>query len=374
MGTGQITITFGFYASHCFKIYDLSYLFVFVASEPSRDFEGVVSEVHFGHSSHRQDDTLYPLANLFIDRAGFRLILLATALIRGFVMPRVINEKRRITNIPIGNGEFISGVRDNPKPSDQSSKNEFLAPEIKPLRYTPSLICDPTLESLRPERDRRHKTIQSGTNAKQLGYNDEFCTNADMLNHETIMNPVENSWFSSRLPGQQSRPEQERLSIPQSLLDGKDQFYPQDELSRIKERNRRFANVDANSFNNAEPYFGVLQRQPPHMILQSPPMMPMLPTSQCYYPSYPLPSKWEPQNELQILNDGLDETRKAVRPYVPQLSQVDPRKSDVGGEENLAEDVLQAIRPILTVEGSPRLHGHCMHSELIEAGQTCPLQ
>eukprot|EP00095_Tigriopus_kingsejongensis_P004828 maker-scaffold1088_size63410-snap-gene-0.16 protein:Tk04828 transcript:maker-scaffold1088_size63410-snap-gene-0.16-mRNA-1 annotation:"hypothetical protein" len=48
--------------------------------------------------------------------------------------------------------------------------------------------------------------------------------------------------------------------------------------------------------------------------------------------------------------------------------------NNVGGEENLAEGVPRAIRPILTVEGSPRLHGHCMHSELIEAGQTCPLQ
>eukprot|EP00095_Tigriopus_kingsejongensis_P011749 maker-scaffold833_size90787-snap-gene-0.12 protein:Tk11749 transcript:maker-scaffold833_size90787-snap-gene-0.12-mRNA-1 annotation:"putative uncharacterized protein" len=38
-----------------------------------------------------------------------------------------------------------------------------------------------------------------------------------------------------------------------------------------------------------------------------------------------------------------------------------PRK-DVGGEENLAEGVPRAIRPILTVEGSPRLHGHCMHT------------
>eukprot|EP00095_Tigriopus_kingsejongensis_P008063 maker-scaffold1786_size28077-snap-gene-0.3 protein:Tk08063 transcript:maker-scaffold1786_size28077-snap-gene-0.3-mRNA-1 annotation:"PREDICTED: uncharacterized protein LOC103497257 isoform X1" len=50
-----------------------------------------------------------------------------------------------------------------------------------------------------------------------------------------------------------------------------------------------------------------------------------------------------------------------------------PRR-DVGGEENQAECVPRAIRPILSVEGSPRLHGHCMHSELIEAGQNCPLQ
>eukprot|EP00095_Tigriopus_kingsejongensis_P008073 maker-scaffold1483_size38903-snap-gene-0.10 protein:Tk08073 transcript:maker-scaffold1483_size38903-snap-gene-0.10-mRNA-1 annotation:"hypothetical protein" len=49
-------------------------------------------------------------------------------------------------------------------------------------------------------------------------------------------------------------------------------------------------------------------------------------------------------------------------------------RTDVGGEENLSQGVPRAIRPILTVEGSPRLHGHCMHSELIEAGQTCPLQ
>eukprot|EP00095_Tigriopus_kingsejongensis_P009456 snap_masked-scaffold197_size267318-processed-gene-1.12 protein:Tk09456 transcript:snap_masked-scaffold197_size267318-processed-gene-1.12-mRNA-1 annotation:"hypothetical protein DAPPUDRAFT_198799" len=49
-------------------------------------------------------------------------------------------------------------------------------------------------------------------------------------------------------------------------------------------------------------------------------------------------------------------------------------RSGVGGEENLAEGVPRTIWPILTVEGSPRLHGHGMHSELIEAGQTCPLQ
>eukprot|EP00095_Tigriopus_kingsejongensis_P001255 maker-scaffold374_size191929-snap-gene-0.34 protein:Tk01255 transcript:maker-scaffold374_size191929-snap-gene-0.34-mRNA-1 annotation:"mical" len=55
-----------------------------------------------------------------------------------------------------------------------------------------------------------------------------------------------------------------------------------------------------------------------------------------------------------------------------QLPQ-NTKMNDVGGEENLAEDVPRAIRLILTVEGSPRLHGHCMHSELIEAGQTCPM-
>eukprot|EP00095_Tigriopus_kingsejongensis_P002294 maker-scaffold400_size182785-snap-gene-0.24 protein:Tk02294 transcript:maker-scaffold400_size182785-snap-gene-0.24-mRNA-1 annotation:"endonuclease exonuclease phosphatase family protein" len=46
---------------------------------------------------------------------------------------------------------------------------------------------------------------------------------------------------------------------------------------------------------------------------------------------------------------------------------------DVGGEENLAEGVPRAIRPIVTVEGSS-LHGHGMDRELIEAGQACLLQ
>eukprot|EP00095_Tigriopus_kingsejongensis_P004738 snap_masked-scaffold719_size106944-processed-gene-0.9 protein:Tk04738 transcript:snap_masked-scaffold719_size106944-processed-gene-0.9-mRNA-1 annotation:"dna polymerase" len=36
-------------------------------------------------------------------------------------------------------------------------------------------------------------------------------------------------------------------------------------------------------------------------------------------------------------------------------------RSDVGGEENLAKGVPRAIRPILTVEGSPRLHGYSIH-------------
>eukprot|EP00095_Tigriopus_kingsejongensis_P010683 maker-scaffold261_size233860-snap-gene-1.24 protein:Tk10683 transcript:maker-scaffold261_size233860-snap-gene-1.24-mRNA-1 annotation:"pdz and lim domain protein 3" len=56
------------------------------------------------------------------------------------------------------------------------------------------------------------------------------------------------------------------------------------------------------------------------------------------------------------------------------LRQAGRPRSDVGGEENLVEGVPRAIRPILTVEGSPHLHGHCMHSELIEAGRTCPPQ
>eukprot|EP00095_Tigriopus_kingsejongensis_P008061 maker-scaffold1289_size50518-snap-gene-0.8 protein:Tk08061 transcript:maker-scaffold1289_size50518-snap-gene-0.8-mRNA-1 annotation:"argonaute 3 protein" len=58
----------------------------------------------------------------------------------------------------------------------------------------------------------------------------------------------------------------------------------------------------------------------------------------------------------------------------PAASDAGRPRGDVGGEEKLAKGFPRAIRPILAVEGSPRLHGHGMDRELIEAGQTCPLQ
>ena len=79
---------------------------------------------------------------------------------------------RRMTNVPIGSGEFVQGIRRNPM--DEIRGVSPLAGDaievprsVRPLRYTPGLSCDAHLENLRPERDPRHPPIQGGENWKR---------------------------------------------------------------------------------------------------------------------------------------------------------------------------------------------------------------
>ena len=57
-------------------------------------------------------------------------------------MPHVTTSNRRMTNIPIGNGEYVQGIRKNSNnngPDSGSSVPDFKtgAPTGRPLRYTP---------------------------------------------------------------------------------------------------------------------------------------------------------------------------------------------------------------------------------------------
>eukprot|EP00095_Tigriopus_kingsejongensis_P011681 snap_masked-scaffold59_size442576-processed-gene-3.22 protein:Tk11681 transcript:snap_masked-scaffold59_size442576-processed-gene-3.22-mRNA-1 annotation:"hypothetical protein DAPPUDRAFT_113293" len=95
-----------------------------------------------------------------------------------------------------------------------------------------------------------------------------------------------------------------------------------------------------------------------------------LPSGRCLWRNRRFIRVSTPEDHKQTTNE--ERNREPPESPEPNLRR-SKRVRNVGGEENLAKDVPRAIRPILIVEGLPRLHGHCMHSELIEVGQTCPL-
>ncbi len=72
---------------------------------------------------------------------------------------------RKLTNVNLGNGEYVMGIRKQPA-DDFNPGGVVLAgdamekPHTRPLRYTPGLRCDAHLESLRPERDGKHPALQ----------------------------------------------------------------------------------------------------------------------------------------------------------------------------------------------------------------------
>ena len=87
-------------------------------------------------------------------------------------MPHVTVNNRRMTNVPVGGGEFVQGIRRNPideirGPSPLAGDCIEFPRSVRPLRYTPGLSCDQQLESLRPERDPKHPPMQGGDNWKR---------------------------------------------------------------------------------------------------------------------------------------------------------------------------------------------------------------
>ncbi len=100
---------------------------------------------------------------------------------------------------------------------------------------------------------------------------------------EPIPDPIEDPWYASRLPDQ-TMMSYDRLAAPAATygypelpLSGPyGTMYPQDELSRIKMRNRRFMNACAQDM-----YMGNMQMGP---MMQAPPMMQQMwgpPTLDC---------------------------------------------------------------------------------------------
>ena len=151
-----------------------------------------------------------------------------------------------MTNIKIGNGDYVQGIRrTEADPSGQSGIPDFSSPPAhKPLRYTPGkganpdipkrdwiwmeyfilscisgLNCDAHLESLRPIRDPAHPAFPSGDQWKKKlipppnSFEGSF-VDADMQQFRPSPNvPVEaDPWYTSRVPESQYFPANERLN------------------------------------------------------------------------------------------------------------------------------------------------------------------
>jgi hypothetical protein len=273
-------------------------------------------------------------------------------------MPHVTVHNRRMTNVPIGSGEFVQGIRRNP--IDELRGVSPLAGDaiefprsVRPLRYTPGLSCDAHLENLRPERDPKHPPMQGGDNWKRKliqapqTYDGSF-NDADMqmFRPVPVQNPCEDPWYATRLP-EQSMAAFDRLAMPAACYNDLSmgpyyQMHPQDELSRIKMRNRRYVNACAqeNSLMNV-PMFG------------GGPFMRGMPMNAPMGPSSTLDYEMA-QDELAMLDQELNMTRRSTRPFIPVNSpnyfQLQRQVQDM---EQPIETPRRVLEPPTSVEQLP---------------------
>jgi hypothetical protein len=221
----------------------------------------------------------------------------------------------------------------------QFAPNPQLMP---PLRYTPGLNCDPHLESLRPERNSKHPPIQGNDQwRKKLcpvpnTYDGSFA-DADIQAFRppgSAPNPLDDTWLTSRLPEGQS-PGIDRLAMPMgTAIDANPygQMYPQDELSRIKMRNRRFMNAAGGSC--AQEYMSA-----PMMMMGPPPQQQMMMMGGWGAPPPQPPSTMD---ELAFMNAELNATRRRTGPSLPVGS---PDYYDVQRQATLLEQPMQFVKP-----------------------------
>jgi len=257
-------------------------------------------------------------------------------------MPQVTLNNRRMTNIQLKNGDTVQGIRRNKDLGLEDMEPKAYEPPqpTRALRYTPGLKCDAALEALRPERDMKHQPLQGGEQwRKKLiqhpqTYEGSFA-DADMqkFRPNPMPSPMEDPWFCSRLPDQQFM--EPNMMAQQPAMDmGYNSVYPQDELSRIKMRNRRFAQSCAMEGMQGmqapqQQYF----QQPPQQMWRGP------------YQQAPPPMAYPPQmteemmmsslsDELSNIETDLNMTRRATRPFVPTS---DPAYFDLQRQVNLLE-------------------------------------
>jgi len=240
----------------------------------------------------------------------------------GLEMPHVTVNNHRMTNVQLPGGEVIQGIRRNNDLGIDGSpqKAAFECPNpIRPLRYTPGLKCDSALEALRPEREMKHQPLQGGDQWRRKliqvpsTYDGSFA-DADMQQFRPYPNPspMEDPWYCSRLPeqgmGQQMQMQQGGMDLgPYSTA------YPQDELSRIKMRNRRFqqsCSMDGMQGGYCAPGPAPAWRGP----VLTPPAAPAI-TEDMMMGGYDM------QDDLAMLDQELNMTRRATRPFVPTNDQ-----------------------------------------------------
>jgi len=259
---------------------------------------------------------------------------------QGPEMPSYTVGNRRITNVPVaGSGEYIQGIRKNTDLGIEdftqgapASADYDMAP-VRPLRYTPGLKCDAHLESLRPSRDPRNQPIQGGDQWKKKliqhpqTYEGSFA-DADMQKFRPTpnANPMEDPWYTSRLPDPTMCPV-DRLSMPINYggvpygpeAGPYNTWYPQDELSMIKMRNRRYQNAvmgQMMSLNGNLP--GGYYPYPQQGMMMGGPGMPMnVPIGPAPPPPPQMFDYEQAADELATLDQELNMTRRTTKPFVP---------------------------------------------------------
>jgi len=204
--------------------------------------------------------------------------------------PRVTVNNKRMTNIQLPGGEVVQGIRANKDLGyDGAPEPSFEAPlPLKPLRYNPGLKCDPALEAMRPERNPRHQTLGAGDRRLPGPQTMEQMPMVEGPPMEPMMPPQ----YAPMMP----------MMAPMPYAEP----YPTDLLSQIKMRNRRFQQSCA--MEGMAPMRGPMGPPPPPMMMQPPQM-----TEEMM-----MMGGGGMQDELSLIEQDLNMTRRATRPFIPQ--------------------------------------------------------
>merc|ERR1719341_2996900 len=227
--------------------------------------------------------------------------------------PRVTVNNHRMTNVQLPGGQVVQGIRRN---NDLGYENQ------PPVPYESE-------QAMRPERSMKHPALQGGDQWKKKliqhpqTYEGSFA-DADMQQFRPYPNPnpMDDPWVQSRLPDQPMGGMQMQMQ---------DAYAANDELTRIKMRNRRFQqSVAADQGLYGPPMPPAQLRGQPWMQQGPPPMPPPMEMGgMC--------------DELAMIDQDLNMTRRATRPFVPQA---DPAFNDLQRQVQLLETLPAApIRP-----------------------------
>merc|ERR1712088_1036680 len=171
--------------------------------------------------------------------------------------PRVTVNNHRMTNVQLPGGQVVQGIRRN---NDLGYENQ------PPVPYESE-------EAMRPERSMKHPALQGGDQWKKKliqhpqTYEGSFA-DADMQQFRPYPNPnpMDDPWVQSRLPDQPMGGMQMQMQ---------DAYAANDELTRIKMRNRRFQQSVAADQGLYGPPMPPAQLRGQPWMQQGPPMPPM---------------------------------------------------------------------------------------------------
>merc|ERR1719270_2694737 len=188
---------------------------------------------------------------------------------------------------------------------------------LKPLRYNPGLKCDAALEAMRPERNPNHKSISAG---------DKRIAQPQMPPMEPMPQMIEGPPMMMPQP-----------MPPMMAMSPYEAPYPNDQLSQIKMRNRRFQQSCAMEGMQggycpppAPMMRGPMYGPPPPMMMQ-----PQMTEDMMMMGSM--------QDELAMIDQDLNMTRRATRPFIPNN---DPSYFDLQRQVQMLEQMPnQPIRP-----------------------------
>lgn len=209
--------------------------------------------------------------------------------------PRVTVNNKRMTNIQLPGGEVVQGIRTNKDLGHDGAPEAAFEPPLpmKPLRYNPGLKCDAALEAMRPERNPKHKSITAG----------------DKRIPQPQLPPMEQMPMIDG-PPVMMQPQMMAAPQPYMAMNPYEAPYPSDLLSQIKMRNRRFQQSCAmEGMHPPMQARGPMMMAPPQMMMMMPPQQPQMTEDMMMMGGM--------QDELCMIEQDLNMTRRATRPFIP---------------------------------------------------------